>query len=137
MADDTVPDARTQTPRTLAQDLAELDLVFSQPNGKPLFENNIRQRDLYPLCRRLGLPWRRALHNMRHGHGSHLLERDVPSKVVQERLGHKDAAFTLRTYAHVLRGMQVQAVRAVSAMLKASNASATPCNSLQLLCNSF
>jgi integrase len=96
----------------------ELDLVFSQPNGKPLFDNNIRLRDLYPLCRRLGLPWRRALHNMRHGHGSHLLERGVPLKVVQERLGHKDAAFTLRTYAHVLRGMQAQAARAISAMLK-------------------
>ena len=59
-----------------------LDLVFCQPNGKPLYDNGIRQRDLYPLCRRLGLPWRRALHNFRHAHGSYLLQRGVSIKVV-------------------------------------------------------
>jgi hypothetical protein len=37
-----------------------------QSGGKPLFDNNIRLRDLYPLCRRLGLSWRRARHGFRH-----------------------------------------------------------------------
>lgn len=103
-----------------------LDLVFCQPNGKPLFDNNIRLRDLYPLCQQLGLPWRRAFHNFRHAHGSHLLQRGVSVKVVQERLGHKTAAFTLSTYAHVLHGMQAQAAQAVSAMLNASTSLAPP-----------
>lgn len=96
----------------------EFGLVFSQPNGLPLHANNLRQRDLHPLAVRLGLPWRRALHNLRHAHGSYLLQRGVSVKVVQERLGHSSPAFTLATYTHVLAGMQAQAVRAVSDMIQ-------------------
>jgi len=92
--------------------------VFCQPNGKPLHVHNFRLRDLQPLCQRLGLPYRRAIHNIRHAHGSYLLQRGVSVKVVQERLGHASAQFTLSTYAHVLAGMQAQAARAVSDMLK-------------------
>ncbi len=90
-----------------------------------MHENNVRNRDLYPLCKKLGLPWRRALHNMRHGHGSHLLERGVPLRTVAERLGHKDPAFTARVYAHVIRS-QAQAAAAVSAMLKEARESLLP-----------
>jgi integrase len=103
-----------------------LDLAFCLPSGKPLHDNNIRQRDCYPLARKLGLPWRRALHNLRHGHGSHLLQRGVSVRVVSERLGHSSAAFTLNTYTHILAGMQAGAAQAVSAMLRACYSPATP-----------
>ena len=103
-----------------------LDLVFCLPNGKPLHDNNIRQRDLYPLARKLGLPWRRGLHNLRHGHATFLLQHGVSVKVVQERLGHGAAAFTLSAYGHVLAGMQAGAAQAVSAMLRACDSPATP-----------
>jgi integrase len=56
--------------------------------------------------------------NLRHAHGSYLIQRGVSVKVVQERLGHATAAFTLNTYAHVLAGMQPQAARAISEMLR-------------------
>jgi len=92
-------------------------LVFTQPNGKPLHANNIRQRDLKRLCQTVGLSRRRALHNLRHAHGTYLLHRGVSLKVIQERLGHASAQFTLSTYAHVLKGMQGQAAHAISAML--------------------
>jgi integrase len=95
-----------------------LDLVFCQPNGQPLHVHNLRQGDLRRLCKKLGLPYHRALHNMRHGHGSYLLQRGVSVKVVQERLGHSTAAFTLSTYTHVLTGMQAHAAEAISAMLR-------------------
>ena len=95
----------------------QFGLVFSQQNGKPIHDNNIRLRDLKPLCTKLGLPYHRALHNFRHAHGSYLLQRGVSIKVVQERLGHSTAAFTLSRYAHVLTGMQEQAAKAASAML--------------------
>ena len=103
--------------RRLCPKWHDLGLVFTQRNGKPLHIHNIRLRDLHPLCTRLGLPYRRAIHNIRHAHGSYLLQRGVSVKVVQERLGHTTAQFTLGTYAHVLQGMQEQAARAVSAML--------------------
>lgn len=94
-----------------------LDLVFCQPSSKPLHDSLVRVRDPYPLCRKLGLPWRRALHNMRQAHGSHLLERGISLRAVSERLGHRDPAFTARVYVYVLRG-QAQAAEAVSTMLR-------------------
>jgi integrase len=35
----------------------------------------------------------------------------VPVKVVSERLGHRNPAFTIDTYQHVLPGMQAEAAR--------------------------
>jgi integrase len=104
----------------------ETGLVFAQPNGKPLHANNVRQRDLRRLCARLGLPWRRALHNLRHAHATHLLQRGVNPRVVSERLGHATAAFTLSTYAHVLAGMQGQAAAAVSEWLSGTGSRRQP-----------
>lgn len=51
------------------------------------------------------------LHDLRHTHGSLLIREGVPIKVVSERLGHADIAFTIETYQHVLPGMQVGAAR--------------------------
>jgi len=66
----------------------------------------------------LSLPSHRALHNFRHAHAPYLLQRGISVNVVQERLGHGAAAFTLSTYGHVLQGMQAGAAQAVSAMLR-------------------
>lgn len=48
-------------------------------------------------------------HDLRHSHATDLLAHGEHPKVVQERLGHYDPAFTLRVYSHVLPGMQAQA----------------------------
>lgn len=42
------------------------------------------------------------LHDLRHVHATLLLKAGVPAHVVAARLGHRDAAMTLRVYAHVL-----------------------------------
>lgn len=42
------------------------------------------------------------LHDLRHIHATLLLKAGVPVHVVAARLGHRDAAMTLRVYAHVL-----------------------------------
>ncbi len=55
-----------------------------------------------------GLP-RIRLHDLRHTHATILLKEGVPVKVVSERLGHADPAFTMKTYQHVLPGMQADA----------------------------
>ena len=39
-------------------------------------------------------------------------------KVVSERLGHKSVAFTLKTYGHVLPGMQEGAAKKINALLE-------------------
>jgi integrase len=56
-------------------------------------------------------------HDLRHTHASLLLRDRVPIKVVSERLGHSNPAFTMTTYQHVLPGMQDDAARAFGTIL--------------------
>jgi integrase len=39
---------------------------------------------------------------------------EVPAKVVSERLGHSNVAFTMSVYQHVLPGMRADAAKAFS-----------------------
>jgi integrase len=102
--------------RLLGNEYKDHDLVFSQPNGKPLHAHNIVQRDFRRVIQRAGLP-RISFHDLRHTHVTHLLRAGVHPKVVQERLGHSTPAFTLAVYSHVLPGMQEEAARALSSRL--------------------
>lgn len=54
------------------------------------------------------------LHGLRHTHATVGLALGVPAKVISERLGHEDVAFTLKQYAHVLPGMQADAARRIA-----------------------
>ena len=54
------------------------------------------------------------LHDLRHTHATILLKAGVPAKVVSERLGHANVAFTMSVYQHVLPGMQADAAAAFS-----------------------
>lgn len=89
---------------------ADLDLVFCQPNGKPLHAHNVAQRDFRRIIKRASLP-RVRFHDLRHCHATLLLQQGVHPKVVQERLGHTTIGMTLDTYSHVMPGMQEQAAR--------------------------
>jgi len=43
-----------------------------------------------------------TFHALRHTFATRMLEANVPAKVVQEVLGHKDVTLTLNTYSHVI-----------------------------------
>lgn len=43
--------------------------------------------------------------------GTLLIKAGIPVKVVSERLGHSNPAFTIDTYQHILPGMQAEAAR--------------------------
>jgi hypothetical protein len=47
-----------------------------------------------------------------------LLKAQFPVKIVAERLGHADPAFTMRIYQHVLPGMQAEAAESFAALLR-------------------
>jgi integrase len=98
-----------QLRREFVSTYTDLDLVFCQPDGKPLHLHNIVRRDFRRVTKKAGLP-RIRFHDLRHSHATDLLAHGEHPKVVQERLGHQDPAFTLRVYSHVLPGMQAQAV---------------------------
>jgi integrase len=71
------------------------------------------------LIRASGLT-RVRLHDLRHGHATHLLAANTHPKVVQERLGHANIQLTLDTYSHVLPSMQEDAATTIDAAMRAA-----------------
>ena len=57
------------------------------------------------------------LYDLRHSSATLLLAHGVKAKVISERLGHADPAFTLRVYAHALQTMQQDATEQLGAAL--------------------
>lgn len=90
-------------------------LVFTRPCGQPLhphaasqaFERAQRHVAVSPI----------RFHDLRHTHATLLLRDRVPIKVVSERLGHSNPAFTMMTYQHVLPGMQDDAANTFGQIL--------------------
>lgn len=87
-------------------------LVFAHPDGAPIHPDYFSQCFDRHLAKS-SLP-RIRLHDLRHTHATILLKIGVHVKVVSERLGHANAAFTMNVYQHVLPGMQADAARVFS-----------------------
>ena len=67
-----------------------------------------------------------GLHGLRHTHASILILRGVNARVVSERLGHKDVAFTLRTYAHLFEEQRREAAMDMPTFLGIAPVEETP-----------
>jgi len=80
------------------------DLVFTRADGGPLDPDGL-SGTFDRLQKAAKLP-RIRLHDLRHTVASLMLARNVPAKVVQERLGHSSVMVTLDIYSHVSPGMQ-------------------------------
>ena len=94
------------------------DLVFSAEDGTPLRPDWVSVR-FGKLVRLSGLP-ALSLHGLRHSHATSLLKAGTNPKVVQERLGHYSAAFTLDAYSSVVPGMQAEAAEDVATLVLGS-----------------
>jgi len=92
-------------------------LVFTGSDGRPLHPHAASQA-FGRAQRRLDVPVIR-FHDLRHTHATLLLRDRVPIKVVSERLGHSNPAFTMMTYQHVLPGMQDDAASTYATLLAA------------------
>jgi integrase len=90
--------------------------VFTNTDGNPVHPHSISQT-FERIAGRAGVP-RIRLHDLRHTHGTLLIKAGVPVKVVSERLGHANPAFTIDTYQHVLPGMQAEAARTFEKLIK-------------------
>ena len=82
-------------------------LVFDRHGGNPLHPDFFSQT-FERLMKKVTVPTIR-LHDLRHTHATLLIQAGVPVKVVSERLGHSNPAFTMNVYQHVLPGMQADA----------------------------
>jgi integrase len=92
------------------------DLVFVKADGtsphpdvfSQLFDRTVAKIDVPNI----------SLHDLRHTHATLLLKAGVNVKVVSERLGHANIAFTMHVYQHVLPGMQAAAADTFSLLLR-------------------
>jgi integrase len=100
----------------LGKPLADSDLLFSHPDGRPL-DPDVISHAFSKIIRKAGLPHIR-LHDLRHTHATLLLKAGVHPKIVSERLGHANIGITLDTYSHVLPGLQKAAAERFDTMLE-------------------
>ena len=78
------------------------ELVFPNSEGKIDFHANIVQRGLIPIVTKaLGEAKYTGLHCFRHFYASCLIDRGLPPKVIQERLGHASITMTFDRYGHL------------------------------------
>jgi integrase len=101
--------------------------VFTRANGKPMHPHTVSQA--FERAQRLLPVSPIRFHDLRHTHASLLLRDRVPIKVVSERLGHSNPAFTMTTYQHVIPGMQEDAA-ATFGQLLAAHSSESPKSSV-------
>lgn len=99
------------------KDLAPDDLVFRRPSGlylrNAIFHKEVWQPTISAMVAAGQLdraPW---IHEIRHAHTTHLLQKNVPVHTVQARLGHQDPQTTLRVYARLASGDDLAAADAL------------------------
>ena len=98
-----------QKRKLLGIPLSPTDLVFSQPDGRPLRPNSV-SRAFTDITRSLSLQGI-SLHSLRHAHATIMLQQNIHPKIVQERLGHSTISTTLDIYSHVVPGLQQAAAQ--------------------------
>lgn len=83
--------------------------------NEALFEqgNNNLYRRFYRHAEKAGLP-RIRIHDLRHSHASMLINKGIPPKVIQERLGHASIKVTLDVYSHLYANQQADLARFLS-----------------------
>lgn len=89
------------------------DLVFSTIDGSPIPPNNL-SRDWARISRSRQLP-KVMLHALRHSHVSALISAGLDVLTVSQRIGHANAATTLKVYAHRFAAREDKAAEAIEA----------------------
>lgn len=89
--------------------------VFTSPLGTPHHPDNV-SKQFTKLVKTMDIKYL-SLHGLRHTHATQMLAAGINPRVVSERLGHADVAFTLQTYGHVLPGQQREAANAAARLL--------------------
>lgn len=85
-------------------------LVFTTRQGRALDPRYVFRR-FKRLLDQAELPTTYRIHDLRHAMASYWLASGIPAKVVSERLGHANVAFTLQVYGHVLPNQQATAAQ--------------------------
>ena len=93
----------------------DLDLVFAQPNGRPI-DPHSDWSQWKALLRAAGVRDAR-LHDARHTAATLALLQGVSARVVMQILGHSQIGLTLGTYSHVVPELAADAAERMNAAL--------------------
>jgi integrase len=94
----------------------EHDLVFAQPDGKPMRRSVLLETAFWPTLKRGGLRHVR-FHSLRHSFASGLIGAGAVVTEVQHLLGHSKPSMTLDVYSHWFKGKDSGAASVYSATL--------------------
>lgn len=97
-------------------DYHDEDLVFCQPNGKPIWPSNFERR-FRKVANAAGFP-DFTFHGLRHTFATLLLKDGAYINVVQRLLGHEKPSTTIDLYGHALPGQQQEAVAKLDASFR-------------------
>ena len=86
--------------------------LFANEQGRPLDPISLARKFLYPAQRSVSLP-RFSWHTFRHLHATRLGAHNVPVRIAQAQLRHRDPALTLGVYTHVIEESRRRAVEQV------------------------
>jgi integrase len=93
----------------------DLGLVFCSTTGTPIRRQNLQRRSFKPLLKKAGLPDIR-FHDLRHTFATLTLAKGANVKTVSKMLGHSTIRVTLDVYAHVMPGMQSDALKTLDGL---------------------
>jgi integrase len=95
----------------------EHHLVFPSSVGTVLRANNLTRRHWLPLRAAAGVPEIR-FHDLRHTYASMAIRAGMDVRLLADRLGHRDPAFTLRQYVHVFEKYRQSGALSLDSLLQ-------------------
>jgi integrase len=95
------------------------DLIFSNGDGTPI-DPGVLSHNFARILKRAGIENAR-FHDLRHTFASLMLLRGAKPKVISEALGHASVGFTMEVYAHIIAGMQSEAMALLDGVLPPGN----------------
>ncbi|MGH9107799.1 MAG: tyrosine-type recombinase/integrase [Acidimicrobiales bacterium] len=90
--------------------------LFQTRQRNPLHRDHFRENVVLPALRAAGLPTTVRTYDLRHSHASLLVDLGANPLAVAQRMGHSDAAFTLRVYGHLFEGAQAKLTEQLDAL---------------------
>lgn len=92
----------------LASPPNKLDLVFSNGEGKPINDSNLRSRIFDPALKKAKIPKIR-FHDLRHCYASLLIDQGESPKYIQAQMGHSSINVTFDIYGHLMKDSNQEA----------------------------
>jgi integrase len=100
---------------TFGESYQDSGLLACHPDGRPVHPDTITAR-FNRLVGRAGVP-RIRLHDVRHTYATMSLDAGVDPKIVSDRIGHANMAYTLAIYTHPSTGKDRDAAGKVAGMI--------------------